>query len=98
MAHSVNSSRIEGQRLETGTATLTVNNTSVETVHINFARSFSAPPKVVVTDLDGTINGEAFESTRIYNVTATGFDVEFKSLSGAQATGNADFGYYALGQ
>jgi len=96
--HAANASRIDGARLETGTATLDVSAASSAVVHVDFAQNFISLPRVVVTDLAGTIAGEAFESTRIYNITATGFDVEWKALSGSTVTGSAGFGYYAFGE
>lgn len=80
-----------------GAATLRVSASSAS-VHVDFIRQFSDPPRVVVTGLDGLIGTEAFVETRIYNVTTLGFDVEWRSLSGNAATGSAGFGYEAFGE
>jgi len=96
--NAATSARIEGKRLETGTATLNVSAASTASAHVDFAQNFASPPRVTVTGLDGLIGSETFIESRIYNVTTTGFDVEWKSLSGSSETGSADFGYYAFGE
>jgi len=56
------------------------------------------PLRVAVTGLNGKIATEDFTFTMIYNITNSGFDVEWKCLSGAAVSGSAEFGYYALGE
>jgi hypothetical protein len=95
---AVSADRLEGSRLEIGSRSMVISSpVSARTVHVVFKRPFSTPPRITVTGLDGLIGGETFVESRIYNVTTTGFDVEWKSLSGAEAAGSADFGYYAFG-
>jgi hypothetical protein len=95
----MNADRIDGKRLETGTRTLSLPMpASQATVHVAFERSYTQPPRVVVTDLDQLIGGELFMSALIYNVTTEGFDVDYVSLSGTPVSGSATFGYEAFGE
>jgi hypothetical protein len=96
---SLNSDRLDGKRLETGARTLNVAPAANQkTARVSFARPFSAPPRVTVTELDGLIGSETFIPGRIFNVTTTGFDVIFMSHSGSAASGSASFDWFALGQ
>jgi hypothetical protein len=96
---AMNADRIDGKRLEAGTRTLSLPMPANQaTVHVAFDRPFTTPPRVVVSFPDNSIGGQAFVGTRIYNVTADGFDVDYVSLSGTPVSGSATFGYEAFGE
>jgi hypothetical protein len=96
---AISAERLGSERLEVGSRNLVISSpVTVKTVHVVFERPFASPPRVVVTELEGLIGGEVFEAARIYNITATGFDTEWRSFYGAAAGGSATFSYMAFGE
>jgi len=96
---AIDSELLAGKRLETGRRTLTVTSAASDaTMHVTFDQPFAFSPNTVTSGLNGLIGGESFVLSRIYNVTSTGFDVEWKSLTGTPVTGSAGFVYYAYGE
>jgi hypothetical protein len=89
---------IDGNRIEKGTATLNVSGASTGSINVTFATAFNAPPNVTVGGLSSDIGGESFVLTKIENITTTGFTATFQSLSGATATGSANFDWMAIGE
>ncbi|HUT53750.1 MAG TPA: hypothetical protein VM658_10180 [bacterium] len=85
-------------RLEMDTRTLDVATPAVSvTVHVSFKRGFTGPPQVLVSPLAGPIGSEEYVATRISNISASGFDVTFRALSGHGDVGGSLFSYQAFG-
>lgn len=64
------------------------------TVHVSFKKQ----SVVTVSPPSNPLQGKRFVLPEINNITATGFDVVFQSLTGASASGAADFTYQAFGK
>jgi len=95
--YSFNAQRVLGKKLQTGTATLSVSSSSFATVHITFPETFNTKPQVVTSGLSSLIGSETFLAATITNITVTGFDVTYRSLSGNPASGTATFDWTAVG-
>lgn len=97
--HAASADLLQGQQFQTGNRVVAVSPAAAQaTVHVSFETDFVAAPRVVVSNLSQDIGGQTFIPTRIFNITPSGFDVTFKSLSGNPATGSAAFGFNAFGQ
>jgi hypothetical protein len=96
---AIKAEELLGGRLEMDTRVLAISTpSSGVSIHVSFNQAFTSPPLVWVSALSGPIGGEEFVDTGISNVTATGFDATFRSLSGNSATGSATFTYGAFGK
>ena len=90
--------RAFGGRLETGVRSVSISGSvSSVTIHVSFDKDFDAPPHVTVSPLDNLLGGKMFLPGIISNVTTTGFDITFASISGAAASGSSTFTYMAFG-
>jgi hypothetical protein len=96
---AIKAEELAAGRMETDARELSVPSAASEAlVHVSFKQGFSAPPRVLVSPLSGPIGGEYWAAAAVSNVSATGFDVVFKSWSGGASSGTASFTYQALGQ
>lgn len=98
VGYSFNAKRIQGKKIRTGTANLNVSSSATGTANITFPEAFSTVPKIVTSGLSGQIGSKTFIVQSITNITNTGFDTTYGSLSGDTATGTASFDWTAAGE
>ncbi len=95
---SHNALRLGGQRIESGTKTVSAANQSNLTVNVVFSRLFNGAPRVAVGPSSLAAGGETFVIGGIYNLTSVGFTARLETKSGAPATGEISFSWIAMGE
>ena len=98
VAYAINSQRIAGKKIQSGRATLTISGASAGSVNLTFPAAFAAPPQVITGALDNQIGGKTMIVDQVSAITAGGCTVNFVSIDGSLATGNADFDWIAIGE
>ena len=88
--------RLMGGTLASRDGNFNLNGASQVTVHVAFERAFQEQPEVFISPPAITIGGEKFIG-ETSNITATGFDVTFESISGRAVIGWGHFSYLAFG-
>jgi len=96
--YAFNSSRWNGQRIQSGTATIFAEAASSITVQVIFPASFKKPPKIQIGAPQGLISGEWLIVSAIEEITIHGFKVKFRTVSGNPATGSAEFDWIGIGE
>ena len=98
VGYAMNAHSVSGKRVQAGVATLNVTDSNEAFVDVSYPEDFNQNPVVIVSGLDGQIDTESFLATEILNQTVSGCRLNFRSLSGNNATGSAGFSWIAVGE